>query len=240
MPTGIPKSGKRKCSKRVERISVVCEVCGRQRVFTPSEFKRRTGRFCSRQCASKKQQRKKAQKLNVVCKTCGDTFQAWPSQAKKYCGRACWAKSVKTGFDVRKWREDNRERLRESSKSWRKANPEKASAIRRNYLARRRDNIARGHVDTAEIEKILAKKICVYCGKQGSVQIDHIDPLARGGEHELSNLIPACAECNRRKSARPVDEWLMEAHGVLGLARAIVFIERGEFPSALYQEHGAM
>jgi len=46
---------------------------------------------------------------------------------------------------------------------------------------------------------------CFYCGKKPpevELEIDHIIPKAKGGSNELSNLVPACRECNRGKSAR--------------------------------------
>jgi 5-methylcytosine-specific restriction endonuclease McrA len=43
---------------------------------------------------------------------------------------------------------------------------------------------------------------CAYCGAAWS-RLDHLKPIARGGPHCLSNLRPACASCNHRKSSKP-------------------------------------
>lgn len=46
---------------------------------------------------------------------------------------------------------------------------------------------------------------CAYCGsKPPSVvlELDHIDPVSKGGENSLDNLITACFDCNRGKSDR--------------------------------------
>ena len=40
---------------------------------------------------------------------------------------------------------------------------------------------------------------CHYCGKPNANTIDHVIELDAGGDHSLSNLVPACAECNNRK-----------------------------------------
>jgi 5-methylcytosine-specific restriction endonuclease McrA len=48
----------------------------------------------------------------------------------------------------------------------------------------------------------LHKGICHYCGQQFSpdqLSMDHIVPLARGGKSTKGNIVPACAECNRKK-----------------------------------------
>lgn len=34
----------------------------------------------------------------------------------------------------------------------------------------------------------------------GFIEIDHIDPRAKGGQSDESNLIPACSRCNTYKS----------------------------------------
>lgn len=63
---------------------------------------------------------------------------------------------------------------------------------------------------------------CAICGirtprnKRGSYdpdapELDHIVPLAAGGQHVRSNLQLACRECNRRKGARPLGQlWLTD------------------------------
>ena len=38
-------------------------------------------------------------------------------------------------------------------------------------------------------------------------QVDHVIPIARGGVHALSNLVVACATCNRSKGASLPGEW---------------------------------
>ncbi len=42
---------------------------------------------------------------------------------------------------------------------------------------------------------------CSYCLTfDGPFEIDHIDPVNRGGKHEIDNLCVACRSCNRRKT----------------------------------------
>ena len=43
---------------------------------------------------------------------------------------------------------------------------------------------------------------CQYCGKSAPdvvLEVDHIIPVAKGGDNDLSNLITACFDCNRGK-----------------------------------------
>lgn len=41
---------------------------------------------------------------------------------------------------------------------------------------------------------------CAYCGKTSErLEMEHITPLAAGGSHTASNIVPACKTCNRHK-----------------------------------------
>jgi len=49
---------------------------------------------------------------------------------------------------------------------------------------------------------------CAYCGKRGGrLECDHIQPVAKGGSHDLSNLTTACRVCNNAKGSKTVSEW---------------------------------
>lgn len=53
---------------------------------------------------------------------------------------------------------------------------------------------------------------CHLCGKVcevAEIHLDHVVPLARGGDHSAANLRVACATCNLSKGARAVGEQLL-------------------------------
>ncbi|MEU3986126.1 HNH endonuclease signature motif containing protein [Streptomyces sp. NPDC026672] len=58
---------------------------------------------------------------------------------------------------------------------------------------------------------------CAYCDASFAAmvvaEVDHVRPLAKGGLHEWSNLVPACALCNRTKSDRDVFDFVSESTG---------------------------
>jgi 5-methylcytosine-specific restriction endonuclease McrA len=57
---------------------------------------------------------------------------------------------------------------------------------------------------------------CAYCGAQNvPLQIEHIQPKARGGSNRASNLTLACRCCNEGKAARPVEAFLAKRPEVL-------------------------
>jgi hypothetical protein len=48
---------------------------------------------------------------------------------------------------------------------------------------------------------------CQYCGRKSPdviLQVDHIEPVSRGGDSSIINLITSCFDCNSGKSDRPL------------------------------------
>ncbi len=54
-----------------------------------------------------------------------------------------------------------------------------------------------------------ASGICHYCTKKfpfKELTMDHVVPLARGGETKPGNVVPSCRDCNKSKGVdTPVD-----------------------------------
>lgn len=52
--------------------------------------------------------------------------------------------------------------------------------------------------------------LCCECARQGRIkpasEVDHIVPVARGGDNSLSNLQSLCHECHREKTRRESHE----------------------------------
>lgn len=58
---------------------------------------------------------------------------------------------------------------------------------------------------------------CVACGRAGRLEVDHIDPVANGGNDSFSNLQSLCRDCHIEKTSREnalrsgiggLEEWL--------------------------------
>ena len=50
---------------------------------------------------------------------------------------------------------------------------------------------------------------CQYCGAKSPdvvLEVDHINPVAKGGKNDLMNLITSCFDCNRGKSDRGISD----------------------------------
>lgn len=53
-----------------------------------------------------------------------------------------------------------------------------------------------------------AHPYCDYCGQRNvKLVMEHMTPISRGGAHDVSNVIPACAPCNTRKRSRTAAEY---------------------------------
>lgn len=56
----------------------------------------------------------------------------------------------------------------------------------------------------------LAQGLCYYCGqkvKPSELTMDHIVPIARGGQSSKGNVVTTCKECNNRKKSMLPIEW---------------------------------
>ncbi len=50
---------------------------------------------------------------------------------------------------------------------------------------------------------------CAYCGKPGlKLQVEHIQPKAKGGSNRISNLTLSCESCNLKKGTQDIKDFL--------------------------------
>jgi hypothetical protein len=108
------------------------------------------------------------------------------------------------------WNRANVETQRVAIQAWRHANPAKL----RLYASTRRARMMDAFVEEVHPLVVLEMDdgICGICGHDvdpQDFQVDHIVPLARGGEHSYGNSQVAHSSCNMRKGARP--PWEMAA-----------------------------
>lgn len=107
---------------------------------------------------------------------------------------------------VKRWVEENRERHLETKRRWDDANREKVRDSGRRAASTRHARKLNAFVEAVDplVVLELADGECGICG--GDVDpldfhVDHIIPLARGGEHSYANTQPAHRSCNQRKWA---------------------------------------
>lgn len=123
----------------------------------------------------------------------------------------CWqqANPEKKREKDRRYAEANREKQHERQRLWRQANPEKCRAKNQRRRALKRDQHGLVPVTAEVIDQRfeLFGHACAYCGAQHDLHIDHFIPLAKGGTHAASNLVPACSACNSSKCDSDPEQW---------------------------------
>ena len=133
--------------------------------------------------------------------------------------------------NTKAWRDNNKDKVREYSRKWKKNNPEKILESARDYRRNNRERVnevarkwskenlhngrkqaqrRRARERNAKIEHYDFESICAHynnrcvkCGRDDTkLTIDHIKPIALGGNDIASNIQPLCGSCNSAKGAR--------------------------------------
>lgn len=126
---------------------------------------------------------------------------------------------------LRAWeRGRDREKKNAKNRRYKERNREKMSAQQRDYYRRHPEKVIqavemrRARIAGAEVSdftradweriKVLWNFQCAYCGCTPDLLTkDHVVPLARGGNHTASNIVPACHRCNSGKKDKLLSEW---------------------------------
>lgn len=56
-------------------------------------------------------------------------------------------------------------------------------------------------------EFLLKNPVCIACGVEEDLSIDHIVPRSKGGGDEKTNLQTLCHYCNTQKGTKSQEEW---------------------------------
>lgn len=162
-------------------------------------------------------QRHSPSHVQVICTQCGVAFQRRRDRVKSrnFCSQKCvglslrkegarWRDPDQVREYMRKYVQKNREKHNERSRAWNAANREQKAATRRAYRAG--GSSADFTADDWESMKSQYNDRCLCCGRDDvSLSVDHIVPVAKGGEHVWDNIQPLCMDCNRRKGTQVID-----------------------------------
>jgi 5-methylcytosine-specific restriction endonuclease McrA len=104
----------------------------------------------------------------------------------------------------RAWYERNREKVKQAVRRWVSTHraERRLISVRGSQLRRARIQGVTADFTHAQWLALVAtyKGCCAYCGKQPErLTMDHVIPLAKGGAHTASNIVPACGHCNYTK-----------------------------------------
>lgn len=121
-----------------------------------------------------------------------------------------------------RWREKNRQRLREQQLQYYRKN----YSVHLNNCAKRRARKKSALTDPKAISEWMAKirnqswVRCHWCGTKvagNQVHFDHVVAISRGGAHAIDNLCPSCSDCNQKKHNRLIADWICNGQTFLPL-----------------------
>ena len=163
----------------------------------PEVGKRAVRKYQEKNAELLREKRRKAYRANVQ------------REAASHRGWVLKNKNART-FYMRSWRALNFARRKEYDTAYR-LNHLAEKAERQN--ARRARQIGNGGSHTKDQWETLKAAYgfrCGYC-QEDEVRLtkDHAIPLARGGSDDISNIIPACLPCNRRKHVKTAEEFMV-------------------------------
>lgn len=102
---------------------------------------------------------------------------------------------------------EGKQQNREASQRW-YSKPE-GRLYAKNKSHNRRLTIEAGELTLEQWEQALEffGYVCAYCSTEAELTLDHVVALSKGGQHTVSNIIPACKCCNSSKSANDLEDW---------------------------------
>jgi 5-methylcytosine-specific restriction endonuclease McrA len=137
----------------------------------------------------------------------------WPEQYRKYAEERRLAARQRYAADPekhcqrsRRWRERHQEQVKARAKRYQQKNYAFILHLGRRRRARLKG--AQGSHTNAEWEALCALYggHCLCCGrKPDRLTADHVVPLIKGGNDDISNLQPLCRSCNSKKGTHTTD-----------------------------------
>ncbi len=158
----------------------------------------------------------------TVVQPLGDFY----SHARRATGAIVVAAECKSCFNLRaaKHRAAHRTKNAAYARAYRKARPslwrsrrakDPAAWLAMAMQANQRHKARKRHAPGAGVTRHQWQDIleeyghrCAYCARQGKLTMDHVEPLSKGGHHDVANVVPACRECNSSKCDRNILQWL--------------------------------
>ncbi len=127
-----------------------------------------------------------------------------------------WVKNnlERVRYNQRKWAQSNQERIEIVRTRWLQSNSEKVRSYQRKHKALMQGASISDFTDYDWRDLLfLYDHRCAYCrtDKKELTQ-DHVIPLSRGGDHTITNIVPACQSCNSRKGTKTLEEWRLKGN----------------------------
>lgn len=221
---------------KASRSTKPCQECGQ--LLSKIQVLRRC-RFCSYLCSAAHMRNQRPPRSTADCQQCGQTFTVTKDR-RHYCSRSCF-QTATASPQVSRWvsyvvystcsicqailcGRRQRDYCKEcQARSYYLRNPDRFKEA----AHRRRTRVQAAQVEHIEIRKVFErdKWTCHICGNKvrrtaryardpEMASLDHLVPIALGGEHSYANVACSHLRCNLRKHTKATGEQLM----IVGMA----------------------
>lgn len=112
----------------------------------------------------------------------------------------------------RQYYQDNKDKISEYNKRYtrsKRGREIKRIVAQRRY-ARKKNTIATFTLEQWKSCLDYFNHSCAYCGSKRNLQQEHFVPVSKGGEYTITNIIPACENCNYNKRDKDFFIWYKE------------------------------
>ncbi len=101
--------------------------------------------------------------------------------------------------------EEERRRKREFARVFHKRNP--TLTTEKHHKRKARMLGCDGAFTTEEWKRLCDHygNVCLCCGEQKPLTVDHVVPISLGGANSIDNIQPLCGTCNRAKGVKVID-----------------------------------
>lgn len=126
----------------------------------------------------------------------------------------CTKKYAQTHPEIRKKAHDN----------YCKNHPDRVRAHNKAGSSKRKARMRGADVSDTRINALIRRWrinptfVCFYCRKvfnTSKLHVDHVQPIAKGGKHSVSNICKSCPKCNLQKRAKLVGEVCVNGQQIL-------------------------
>ena len=76
------------------------------------------------------------------------------------------------------------------------------------YIKKSRNYFKGTYIKKCDREKLISIGMCMYCGGNELLEVDHIYPKSLGGSSDFKNLTTACSKCNQQKGNLTMENFL--------------------------------
>lgn len=125
---------------------------------------------------------------------------------------------------IREYRNKNKDYIKIYLRKYRKSERGKMAAFRGRTKRRSTENtiIEKGIISSEEWSncKNYFDNCCCYCGKpMKRVEREHFTPISKGGESNVTNILPSCRSCNSSKNNSDFYKWYSSRKDIFSIQR---------------------